>query len=95
MTKECIVVGGGLAGSVAALALARKGFDVAFVAPVAAKPDGRTTALMDQSIRFLTDIDIWAAILPKASALQTMRIIDGTNRLLRTDRVFFLSGYRA
>ena len=91
MAYDCIVVGGGLAGSVAALALATKGHSVAFIAPVSDKSDGRTTALMDQSLTFLSDIGVWDKIKPHAAPLQTMRIIDGTNRLLRGPTVSFSS----
>ena len=91
MTFDCIVAGGGLAGSIAALALGNKGYSVAFVAPVAEIPDGRTTALMDQSLIFLSEIGIWEKIRPHAAALQTMRIIDGTKRLLRGPTVLFSS----
>jgi 2-octaprenyl-6-methoxyphenol hydroxylase len=85
---DITVVGGGLAGMVAAIALARGGRQVAFVAP-AARIDGRTTALMDQSIRFLDRLALWNAIAPSTAALSTMQIIDGTNRLLRAPTVAF------
>jgi len=91
MAYDCIVVGGGLAGSIAALGLARKGLSIAFVAPGPEKSDGRTTALMDQSLTFLSEIDVWEKIRPYASPLQTMRIIDGTKRLLRGPTVSFSS----
>lgn len=88
---EIAVVGGGLAGSAAALALARGGRRIALVAPAPAVDDRRTTALMDQSIRFLERLGLWADILPAAAALSTMQIIDGTNRLLRAPVVSFHS----
>lgn len=86
---EIAVVGGGLAGSIAALALARAGRKVALVTPAAEKPDERTTALMDQSIRFLERLGIWDDIAPSAAALSTMQIIDGTKRLLRAPTAQF------
>ena len=86
---DITIVGGGLAGMVAAIALARGGRQVAFVAPAAARVDGRTTALMDQSIRFLDRLALWDRIAPVAAALATMQIIDGTNRLLRAPTVAF------
>ena len=91
MAYDCIVVGGGLAGSIAALALAKKDLSVAFIAPVPEKPDGRTTALMDQSLTFLSEIGVWDKIKPHAAPLQTMRIIEGTKRLLRGPTVSFSS----
>jgi len=42
---EVAVIGGGLAGMVAAVAIARGGRNVALIAPPAAREDRRTTAL--------------------------------------------------
>ena len=80
---DIAVVGGGMAGSVAALSLARLGRRVALLAPPSTAEDKRTTALMDQSIRFMERLGLWGRIAPSAAALSTMRIVDGTNRLLR------------
>jgi len=88
---DIAIVGGGMAGSVAALSLARLGRRVALLAPPAAVEDKRTTALMDQSIRFMERLGLWDRIAPSAAALSTMRIIDGTNRLLRAPTVSFRS----
>lgn len=87
---DIAVVGGGLAGSVAALALSRGGRRVAFVAP-STGGDRRTTALMDQSVRMMERLGLWEAVLPAAAALSTMQIVDGTNRLLRAPVVAFRS----
>lgn len=86
---EIAVVGGGLSGSVAALALARAGRKVALVAPPSEKTDERTTALMDQSIRFLERLGVWEGIVPSAAPLSVMQILDGTRRLLRAPTAQF------
>jgi 2-octaprenyl-6-methoxyphenol hydroxylase len=86
---EIAVVGAGLAGSLAALAFADTGRSVALIAPAAGKADGRTTALMDQSLELVRNLGIWQTIAPLAAPLSSMRIIDGTNRLLRAPTVTF------
>lgn len=80
---EVAVVGEGLAGSIAALSLARAGRKVALIAPVVDRQDHRTTALMDQSIRFVDSLGLWQPLQQHAAALSTMQILDGTKRLLR------------
>ncbi len=86
---DIAVVGGGLAGKIAALALARQSHRVVLVAPRAEREDGRTTALMDRSIDFLEEIDLWEKIRPHSAALSTMQIVDGTDRLFRAPTVPF------
>jgi 2-octaprenyl-6-methoxyphenol hydroxylase len=86
---EIAVIGGGLAGSVAALALARAGRKVVLLAPASDEGDQRTTALMDQSIRFLERLGLWDRIAPNAAALSVMQIVDGTRRLLRAPTAQF------
>ena len=86
---DIAVVGAGLAGSLAALALADSGRSVALVAPTAGHTDGRTTALMEHSIGFIRDLGLWEALKPHTAPLATMRIVDGTERLLRAPVVTF------
>lgn len=88
-TFEVAVVGGGLAGLIAALAMARAGRKVLALTPSAEKTDKRTTALMDQSIRFMDSLGVWDLMSDKAAALTTMQILDGTTRLLRAPPVAF------
>ena len=86
---DVAVAGSGLAGSLAALAFAHDGFQVALIAPENTRRDRRTTALMDHSIQLLQRLDLWEAVRPHAAALRTMQIIDGTERLLRAPTVAF------
>lgn len=86
---EIAVVGGGLAGRIAALAFARQGFDTVLITPDDGRSDQRTTALMDNSISFLTTLGLWDKIRPAAAPLATMRIIDATGRLLHAPTVNF------
>lgn len=88
-TYDIAVVGGGLAGSIAAIGFAKAGFTIAFVAPEDNRTDGRTTALMENSIRYLAELGLWDAVEPQAAALRTMQIIDATDRLLRAPTVAF------
>lgn len=86
---EIAIVGGGLAGRIAALAFARQGFDTVLIAPDESRMDGRTTALMDQSIGLLRTLDIWDKLQPATAALSTMQLIDATGRLLHAPTVNF------
>lgn len=88
---DIAIVGAGLAGNLAALALADSGRSVALIAPPTRAADGRTTALMDQSIAFLKVLGLWDEIARHAAALETMQILDGTTRLLRAPPVAFRS----
>lgn len=85
------VVGGGLAGTIAALAAAAEGWRVAFIAPPPPGDDLRTTALMTESIDMLSRLGVWDEVRPEAAALSTMRILDGTKRLFRAPPVSFHS----
>lgn len=86
---DLAVIGGGLSGLIAALAAADKGLVTALVAPPVAEPDGRTTALLADSIGYLRETGLWQTIEPIAHPLRTMRILDGTNRLIRAPQADF------
>lgn len=88
---DIAVVGGGLAGTVAALLAAAQGWRVAFIAPPPPRQDGRTTALLSESVDLLTRLGVWDDVLPSSAPLRTMRILDGTSRLFRAPPVQFHS----
>jgi len=88
---EIAVIGGGPAGMITALACARASRSVVLIAPELKRQDYRTTALMDQSVEFLKRLGVWDAIAPDAAPLRTMRIIDGTGRLVRAPTANFRS----
>ncbi|MCX5493960.1 UbiH/UbiF family hydroxylase [Kaistia dalseonensis] len=89
---DVVVVGAGPAGLVAALLAARKGADVAVLAPASPPRDQRTVAMLGVSVDLLKEAGIWGAIEAKASPLRTMRIVDATRRLVRAPLVEFHAG---
>ena len=87
-SQSVAVIGGGASGLIAALAFASAGLCVTLIAP--ARPsDARASALMDGSVRALGALGLWAALRSHASPLRTLRLIDGTKRLLRAPQVDF------
>lgn len=85
---DVIVVGGGLAGSAAAVAVARLGFKTIHLAP-AAPPDRRTSALMMPSVEFLVESGLVTDPASLGHALTSIRIIDATPRLIRAPETLF------
>jgi 2-octaprenyl-6-methoxyphenol hydroxylase len=86
---EVAVVGGGPAGLTAALALVAAGVGVALVAPENPRVDHRTTALLSGSIEVLERIGGAAALAGASAPLRTMRLVDGTRRLIRAPEIAF------
>src|SRR5882757_6265157 len=88
---DVIVVGGGPAGLTAAVALAETGASAALLARLAPYADNRTTALLGASTDLLERLDVWRRCRDQAAALQTIRLVDDTGRLIRAPEVRFSS----
>jgi 2-octaprenyl-6-methoxyphenol hydroxylase len=88
---DVAVIGGGPAGLSAAIALAQTGANTALVARRLPYADNRTTALLGGSVDFLQELDVWPRCRDNAAALQTMRLVDDTGRLIRAPEVRFSS----
>ncbi len=91
-STDVIVAGTGPAGLLAAVAFSRAGFSVSLAGPTANRSDGRTTALMAPALAFLDSLGVLGVIEPHAAPLQVMRIVDGTQRLVRSPTVTFRAG---
>jgi 2-octaprenyl-6-methoxyphenol hydroxylase len=88
VTADAIVVGGGLAGRIAALAVARSGLATVHLAPPA-PPDRRTSALMQPSVTYLQELGIVADPPDFGEPLRKIRIVDATPRLIRAPETLF------
>lgn len=85
---DAIVVGGGLAGVAAAIAVAKAGLSTIHLAP-AGPPDRRTSALMLPSVDYLSGAGLIDDPAALGHALTQIRIIDATNRLIRAPETLF------
>ncbi|QND52935.1 UbiH/UbiF family hydroxylase [Phyllobacterium sp. 628] len=88
-TDPIVVAGTGHVGLIAAIALGQSFDNVISLGVVPDGSDRRTTALMMPAIRFLQRIGLWDKIEPHAAPIHSMRILDGTNRLVRSPAVTF------
>lgn len=88
---EAVVVGGGLAGLAAGIAVAQSGLSTIHLAP-AAPPDRRTSALMMPSVDYLTSAGLIGAPDEHGQPLTQIRIIDATSRLIRAPETLFDAG---
>jgi 2-octaprenyl-6-methoxyphenol hydroxylase len=85
---DAIVVGGGLAGVAAAIAVAKAGLNTIHLAP-SGPPDRRTSALMMPSVDYLRTAGLIDEPGTLGHALTRIRIIDATNRLIRAPETLF------
>ncbi|MDQ0315928.1 UbiH/UbiF family hydroxylase [Amorphus orientalis] len=88
---QIAVVGAGPAGLTAALLLRSQGFDVTLVGPRPAG-DPRTTALLTGSVNVLAAAGAWSRAEDHAAPMRTMRIVDATDRLVRSPEAAFQAG---
>jgi 2-octaprenyl-6-methoxyphenol hydroxylase len=88
MAAEVVVIGGGPAGLVCAIALKTAGVDVLLVAPRPPE-DHRTMALLAGSVTALASLGVWEECRAHAAPLVTIRIVDSTRRLVRAPEVMF------
>ncbi|MCX7303958.1 MAG: UbiH/UbiF family hydroxylase [Hyphomicrobiales bacterium] len=84
-----IVAGSGPVGMIAALALSATGARVTLVGPSPSSTDRRTTAVMRPALGLLDGLGVLDALRPKAAPLKVMRIVDATQRLIRSPVVTF------
>lgn len=80
---DAVIVGGGLAGGLAALAFAHEGFSIALVDaedPARMRGDaldGRTTAIAYASARLFRRLGLWKGLAPEASPILDILVTDG------------------
>ena len=82
LDSDAIVVGGGLGGAAAALALAAAGLDVIAIDAAPAPPrdgsfDGRAYAVALGSQRFWDQVGVWPRVADKAQAMTDVLVTDG------------------
>lgn len=87
-TPQAIVVGGGLAGMAAAIAVAKAGLDTVHLAPKG-PPDRRTSALMMPTVQYLQSSGLIGDAAEIGHPLAQIRIIDATGRLVRAPETLF------
>jgi len=88
IAPKAIVVGGGLAGIAAAVAVAKAGLDTLHLAPKGPS-DRRTSALMLPSVEYLQSGGLVSEPAAIGQPLTQIRIIDATSRLVRAPETLF------
>ena len=88
---DIVIAGGGTAGLAAAAGFGSLGLSVLCVDPLPAEaPDGadadlRTTAILQPGRALLDQAGLWDRLLPEATPLRVMRIVDAAGRPVRRD----------
>ena len=92
---DVIISGAGLIGLTIANALAiierEDKLKIALISPKISQIDGRTTALLTQSVEYLQEIGVWKSASPNAAKMSMMRIVDNTKRAIHAPEIAFKS----
>jgi len=91
VNTDIAIAGGGLVGLTASLAALKRGHSVTLIAPDIEEPDGRTSALLAETVIYLKSLGLWSALAENAYPLKIMRIVDGTKRLFRAPQTDFIA----
>lgn len=86
---DVVISGTGPAGMIASLCAAKAGLSTALVGPAINLDDKRTTALLAPSLDTLDSLGLSEAVADIGTPLMTMRLMDGSRRLLRAPTVSF------
>lgn len=86
---DVAITGSGPAGMIAALAAHHAGLSSVLLGPAVNYDDKRTTALFAPSLDQLATYGLEDALAEIGTPMVTMRLMDGSNRLLRTPTVSF------
>lgn len=86
---DILVTGSGPAGMIAALAADKAGLSCALIGPAVNYDDKRTTALFAPSLDQLATYGLEDALADIGTPMVTMRLMDGSRRLIRTPTISF------
>lgn len=86
---DIAVIGAGPAGLVVGAACATSGLRTVVIGPPSNPFDRRTSALFGGSIELLKRFDIWERLKAHSEPILGIRIVDGSNSLLRAPEVLF------
>ena len=75
---DILVSGAGASGLAATIALARAGFSVVCAGTSDTRPNGRTVALFEGSLRHLRAMGVWGRLEPDAQPIRAIRMVDDT-----------------
>jgi 2-octaprenyl-6-methoxyphenol hydroxylase len=86
---DILVAGAGAAGLSAAIAAAQAGFSTVCVGHVDTRPNGRTVALFEASLRFYKALGVWPRFRGKTAPLAKITMLDATGARLPVPSLTF------